>query len=158
MESHVDVLTWTQLIFFSEFFSHWTIFRQVRRALTMRYGETWITWTAGNHKKGLSYDKFELWVMLFLCISHVATVASPFHSSAFHFLLNFLNVVRFSSHMERKTMKLSLLHKNENTSSHRKGTLVALTTVYQFESWLRVWDMPSKLSLTRQGPWKLVWV
>jgi len=29
-------------------------------------------------------------------------------------------------------MKLSLLHKNVNTSSHQEGNLVALTTVYQF--------------------------
>jgi len=30
-------------------------------------------------------------------------------------------------------MKLSLLHKNVDISSHRKGNLVALTTVCQFE-------------------------
>jgi len=46
-------------------------------------------------------------------------------------------------------------HKNVNTSSHRKGNL---TVVYQFELWLKVRGMPSKLSLPRQGPWNLVWV
>jgi len=51
-----------------------------------------------------------------------------------------------------------VIHKNVNTSSHRKGNLVALTTVYQFDLWLKVRDMPSKLSLPRQGPWSLVWV
>jgi len=55
-------------------------------------------------------------------------------------------------------MKLSLLHKNVNTSSHRKGNLLALTAVYQFELWLKVRDMPSKLSWPRQRPWSLVWV
>jgi len=30
-------------------------------------------------------------------------------------------------------MKLSLLHKNVHTSSHRKGNVMALTAVYQFE-------------------------
>ena len=49
-------------------------------------------------------------------------------------------------------MKLDLLHKNVMISSHRKGNFVALTTVYQFELWLKVRDMPSKLSLPRQGP------
>jgi len=48
-------------------------------------------------------------------------------------------------------MKLSSLHKNVNTSSHIKGNFVALTTVYQFELWLKVLDMPSKSSLTRHA-------
>ena len=50
------------------------------------YSETWITQTAGDHQKSLSYEKFELRVMLSLCFIHVATVASPFCSSVFHFL------------------------------------------------------------------------
>jgi len=58
--------------------------------------------------------------------------------------LNFLRFVRFSSHVKRKTMKLNLLHKNVNISSHRKGDFVAPTTIYQFELWLKVRDMPSK--------------
>jgi len=45
------------------------------------YSETWITRTAGDHQKSLSYEKFELWVMLSLFFSHVATVASPFRSN-----------------------------------------------------------------------------
>ena len=36
--------------------------------------------------KNLSYEKFELWVMLSLCFSHVATGTSPFRSNVFHFL------------------------------------------------------------------------
>ena len=55
-------------------------------------------------------------------------------------------------------MKLSLLHKSVNISSHRKGNLMALTTVDQFEFWLKVRDKPNKLSLPWQGPWNLVWV
>jgi len=39
-----------------------------------------------------------------------------------------------------------------------KGNLVALTTVYLFELWLKIRDMPRKLSLARQGPWNLVWL
>ena len=97
--------------------------------------------------------------MLSLCSSHVTIMASPFRSSVFHFLaINFLKFVRFSSHMKRKTLRLSLLHKKVNISSHRKGNLVALTTVDQLEVWLKVRDMPSKLSLPRPVPWNLVWV
>ena len=51
--------------------------------------------------------------------------------------LDLLKFVRFSSHVKRKTMKLSLLHKSVNTSSHKKGNLMALTAVYQFELWLK---------------------
>ena len=121
----------------------------------LNYGETWITRTAGDHQKTLSYAKFELWAMLSLCFSHVVTVASPFRSSVFHFLAKICEIF-FSC--EKKNMKLSVLHKNLNTSSHRKGSLMALTTVYQFELWLILWDIPSELSLPRQGPCNLVWV
>ena len=43
--------------------------------------------------------------------------------------LYFLKFVRFSSHVKRKLMKLGLLHKNVNISSHRKGNLVAPTSL-----------------------------
>ena len=95
--------------------------------------------------------------MLSLCFTYMATVASPFHSSIFHFLAKLSKTPEIFS-CEKKTMKLSLLHKNVNMSNHRKGDSVALTAVYQFEFWLKVWDKPSKLSLPRQGPWSLVWV
>ena len=98
----------------------------------------------------LSYEKFELWVILSLCFSHVATVASPFHSGVFHFLAKLSKICEIFFSCEKKTMKLSLSHKNVNTSSHRKGNLMALTAVYQFELWLKVRNMPSKLSLPRQ--------
>ena len=120
------------------------------------YSETWITRTAGATKKSLSYEKFELWVMLSLCYSHVATVASPFRSSVFHFLAKLSKICEIFFSCEKKTMKWSLIHKNVNTSSHRKGNLIALTAVYQL--WLKVPDTPSNLSLPRQGPWSLVWV
>ena len=107
--------------------------------------------------KKVCYEKFELWVMLSLCVSHVTTVVSPFHSSVFHFLAKFSKICEIFYSCEKKTMKLCLLHKNVNTSSHRKGNLTALTAVYQFELWLNVRDMPSKLSLPGQGPWSLVW-
>ena len=71
--------------------------------------------------------------MLSLCISHVATVANQFRSSVFHFLARLSKICEIFFSCEKKTMKLSLLHKNVNTSSHRKGNLMALTTVYQFE-------------------------
>ena len=70
--------------------------------------------------------------MLSLCFSHLVTVASPFRSSVFHFLakLSKICVIFFSY---KNTIKLSLLHNNVNTSSHRKGNLMAPTAVYQFE-------------------------
>jgi len=71
--------------------------------------------------------------MLSLCISHVATVVSPFRSSVFHFLAKLSKICEIFFSCEKKTMKLNLLHKNVNTSSHRKGNLLALTAVYQFE-------------------------
>jgi len=94
--------------------------------------------------------------MLSLCISYAASVASLFRSSIFHFLAKLSKIGEIFFSCEKKTMKLSLLHKNVNTSSHRKGNLMALTAVYQFELWLKVRDMPSKLSLPRPG--SLVWV
>ena len=59
---------------------------------------------------------------------------------------------------DKERLELSFLHKNVNTSSHRKGNLMALTTVYQYELWQKVRYIPSQLSLPRQGPWNLVWV
>jgi len=106
----------------------------------------------------MSYEKFELWVMFSLCFSHVAIIMSPFRSSIYHFLAKLWKFCEIFCSCEKKTMKLSLIHKNVNTSSHRKGNLMTLTAVYRFELWLKVRDMPSKLSLPRQGPWNLVWV
>jgi len=48
--------------------------------------EIWITRTARDHQKSLSYEKFELRVMLPLCFSHVDTVATRFLSSVLHYL------------------------------------------------------------------------
>jgi len=47
--------------------------------------------------------------------------------------LNFSKFVRFSSRVKRKPMKLRLLHNNVNISNQRKGNLVTLSTVSQFE-------------------------
>jgi len=96
--------------------------------------------------------------MLSLCFNHVATVASPFRSSVFHFLATRSKICEIFFSCEKKTMKLSLLHNNVNTSSHIKGNVMALPPSCQFELWLKVWDVPSTLSLPRQGPWNLVWV
>ena len=111
-----------------------------------------IQWNLDNSNcrgppKSLSYKKFELWVMLSLCISHVAIVMSPFRFSVFHSLAKL-----------SKMCDIFLCEKNVNISSHRKGNLIALTTVYQFDLWLNLRDIPSKLSLPRPGPWNLVWV
>jgi len=76
---------------------------------------------------------FELRVMLSLCFSHVATIASPFHTSVFHFLAKISKICEIFLPCEKKTMKLSLLHNNVNIFSHRKGNLMAPTAVYQFE-------------------------
>ena len=71
--------------------------------------------------------------MLSFCFSYVATVASPFRSSGFYFLAKLPKICGIFFSCEKKTMKLSLLHKNVNTSSLRKGTLMALTAVYELE-------------------------
>ena len=67
--------------------------------------------------------------MFSLYFSQVSTVASPFRSSVFHFLAKLSKVCEIFRSCEKKTMKLSLLHKNVNTSSHIKGHLMALTAV-----------------------------
>jgi len=77
------------------------------------------------------------WVMLSLCFNqsyescspYVASVASPFHCSVFHFLAKLSRICEIFLSCEKKPMKLSLLHKNVNTSSHIKGNLMALTAV-----------------------------
>jgi len=71
--------------------------------------------------------------MLSLCFSCVATVAILFCSSVFHFLAKLSEICEIFFSCEKNTMKLSFLHKNVDTSSHRKGNLMALTMVYQFE-------------------------
>jgi len=96
--------------------------------------------------------------MLSLCLCHVATIASQFRFSVFHFLAKLSKICEILLLCEKKRMKLSLLYRSVNTSSRRKGNLMALTTVYQFELWLKVRDIPSKLPLPKQGPWNLVWV
>ena len=67
--------------------------------------------------------------MLSLYFSHLATLASPIRSNVFHFLAKVSKICEIFFSCEK--MKLSLLHKNVNTSSHRKDNLVALTAVYQ---------------------------
>jgi len=67
--------------------------------------------------------------MLSLCFNHVTTRASPFRSSVFHFLAKLCEIFKIFFSREKKTMKLNLLHKNVNTSSHIKGNLMALTAV-----------------------------
>ena len=52
-----------------------------------------------------------------LCSPYVATVVSPFHSSVFHFLAKLSKICEIFFLCEKKTMKLSLLQKNVNTSS-----------------------------------------
>ena len=64
--------------------------------------------------------------MLSLCSPYVATIASPFRSSVFHFLAKLPKICKIFFSCAKRTMKLSLLHKNVNTSSHRKGNLTAL--------------------------------
>ena len=92
-----------------------------------------IQWNLDNSNCRGPPKKFELWVMLFLCFSHEATVVSQFRSSVFHFLGKLHKICAIFSSCEKKTMKLSLSHKNVNTSSHRNGNLMALTAVHRFE-------------------------
>jgi len=61
---------------------------------------------------------------------NLAIVASPFRSSVFYFLAKLSKACEIFFSCEKKTIKLSLLHKNLNTSSHIKGDLMALTAVF----------------------------
>jgi len=64
-----------------------------------------------------------------LCSPYVATVASLFRYSVFHLLAKLSKTCEIFSLSEKKTMKLSLLHKNVDTSSHIKGNLKPPTVV-----------------------------
>ena len=65
--------------------------------------------------------------MLSLCISHVASVAGSFCSSVFHFLAKLSKICENFFSCKKKNNEVRFV----NTSSHRKGNLVALTIVYQ---------------------------
>jgi len=127
---YISIVKFTQVVAIrSPFKNHW-------KYLSCHiYSETWITRTAEVYQKSLSYEKFGLWVMLSVCFNqsyelcspYVATIASPLNSSVFHFLAKLSKICEIFFLCEKKTMKLSLLHKNVNTSSHIKRNLVALT-------------------------------
>jgi len=60
----------------------------------------------------------------------VASIVSPFHSSVLlHFTVKLSKICEIFCSCEKKAMKLSFLHKNVNTFSHRRGNLMALTAV-----------------------------
>jgi len=63
--------------------------------------------------------------MLSLCFNRVTPVALVYSTS----WLNFLKICGIFFSCGKKTMKLISVHKNVSTSSHRKGSLMALTTV-----------------------------
>jgi len=69
-----------------------------------------------------------------LCSPYVATIASPFRFSVFHFPAKLSKICEIFLSCENKTMKLGLLHKNVNTSSNIKGNLMALTAVVSSSS------------------------
>jgi len=73
------------------------------------YSKTWITRTAGDHQKSLSYEKLELWFVLSLYISHVASVVSPFPSSVFHLLIELSKLCETSFSYEKKTNEVKLV-------------------------------------------------
>jgi len=101
---------------------------------------------------------FELWVMLSLCFSHVATVASPFRFSVFHFLAKLSKICEIFFSCKKKNNEVKFVTRECTHISHRKGNLVTLTTIEQFQLWLKVRDIPCKLSFPRQRPWNLVWI
>ena len=68
--------------------------------------------------------------MLSLCFNHVVIEVGPFPSSVFHFLAKLSEICEIFFSREKKAMKLSLLHKNVNTSSHIEGNLMALAAVF----------------------------
>jgi len=85
----------------------------------------WLQWNLDNsncrdNQKSLSYEKLELRVMLSLCFSHVATGASLLCSSVLHFLAKFSIICEIFISCEKKTLKLSFLYRNVNSSSHKK--------------------------------------
>jgi len=59
--------------------------------------------------------------------------ASPFLSSVFRFVAKLCKIFAIFYSCEKKTMKLSLLHRNVDTFSPRKDILMAQTAVYQFQ-------------------------
>ena len=86
----------------------------VLRVLNWESCADWgIQWNLGNSnyrgpQQSLGYDKFELWVMLSFCISHVATVASPFRPSVLHFLAKLSIYAQQIIITQTGTMKLGL--------------------------------------------------
>jgi len=56
-------------------------------------------------------------------LDHVATVASPFRFSVFHFLAKLSKILQIFFSCENKTMTLSLLHKKCLHTSHIKGII-----------------------------------
>jgi len=92
--------------------------------------------------------------MLSLCFNHVATVASLFRSSVFHFLAKLSKICEIFFSREKRTMKLSLLHKNLNTSSHIKGNLMALTAVFS-SSYDWKFEICPAIIITQAGTMKL---
>jgi len=75
--------------------------------------------------------------MLSLCFSHVATIESPFGSSEFQFLAKLSKIceifISSSRVKQNNEIRLDTQEGKVNTSSHRKGNLMALTAVYHFE-------------------------
>ena len=95
-------------------------------------------------------------VTISLCFNHVATVISPFRPSVFHSLAKFSKNCAIFFSCEKKTMTLGLIHKNVNTSSHIKGNLIALTTVFSSSYDWRFEICPANYHYP--WPWNLVWV
>jgi len=93
--------------------------------------------------------------MLSLCSSHVATITSPLHSSVFHFLAKLSKIYEMFFSCEKKTMKLRLLHKNVNTSSHRKGNLWTNRSL-SVRVITKGLKYAQQIIITRQGPSNLV--
>ena len=61
-----------------------------------------VQWNLDNSNCREPPEKFELWGMLSLCISHVASVVSPFHSSVFHFLAKLSKICEIFFSCEKK--------------------------------------------------------
>ena len=70
--------------------------------------------------------------------------------------------MRFSAHVKRKQWSYACSKRMWTHPATEKAIWWHLpqfiSSSYQFELWLKVWDMPSQLSLPRQGPRNLVWV
>jgi len=71
--------------------------------------------------------------MLSRFFSHVATMASPFHSSKLYFLVKLSKICEIFFSCEKENNEIKLVTQECKHIQPQKGNLMALTAIYQFE-------------------------